>query len=288
MGHFPHMFRCYHTVRSHAKLCYMPYGFYGAKFGYDLMATNTDFFKNMYFVFADCDDVADILEGLLPKTTKNGLQHIMRLGYPTLEKFLKDESYHTCNYKEILWTPRWSYSDLGGGSHFMEYKDSILTIPEKYPNLHLTLRPHPMLFAHLPQMGKMTEAEIKDYKKRIQDVGADLDQHGDANISIKKTDIFITDYSSLIVNFFMTGKPVIYCPMNDGYGKVYTKMMEGIYLAESYEDIERILKELSSGNDYLKQKREEILNSPDFLIYRDSTKNIIDCIVNDFRKQNEI
>ena len=282
MGHFPHLYRCYHLIRSNAKLCYIPYGFYGAKFGYDLMATNTDFFKNMYFTFADCDDVADILEGLLKDVPHHELRHIMRLGYPTLEKFLKDESFHQCNYKEVLWTPRWSYSDLGGGSHFLEYKDQILTIPENYKKFHLTLRPHPMLFAHIVQSGMMTQEDADSYKKRIKEVGADLDQHGDVNDTIRSTDIFITDYSSLIINFFMTGKPIIYCPMNDGYGSAYTKMMEGIYLAESYEDITRYLNELHNGNDPLKKTREAILESPEFKIHASASQQIVDCILMDF------
>ena len=284
MGHFPHLYRCYHLVQSNAKLCYIPYGFYGAKFGYDLMATNTDFFKNMYFVFADCDDVADILEGLLPKTTKNGLQHIMRIGYPTLSKFITDESYRQCNYKEVLWTPRWSYAELGGGSHFLEYKDQILEIPERYSNFHLTLRPHPMLMANIVQSGLQTQEQMDAYKARIKEVGADLDQHSDVNAAIKTTDIFITDYSSLIINFFMTGKPIIYCPMNDGYGAIYTKMLEGIYLAHSYEEVDHYLRELHNENDYLKETREKILNSSEFQIYKDSPQNVVNCILNDFRQ----
>ena len=282
MGHFPHLYRCYHLVQSNAKLCYIPYGFYGAKFGYDLMANNTDFFKNMYFTFADCNDVAEILKGLLKDVSHPEYRHIMQLGYPTLEKFLKDKSYHTCNYHEVLWTPRWSYSNLGGGSHFLEYKDQILGIPEKYNNFHLTLRPHPMLFAHIVQSGKMTQKEADDYKQRINDAGAALDQHGDVNATIKNTDIFVTDYSSLIINFFMTGKPIIYCPLDDGYGKTYTKMLEGIYIANNYDEVDHYLEMLHKGNDPLKNKREEILKSPEFSVYRDSTENIVSCILDDF------
>ena len=125
-----------------------------------------------------------------------------------------------------------------------------------------------MLLANVVKTELMTQEEVNAFKKRIQDIGADLDQHSDVNNAIKKTDIFITDYSSLIINFFMTGKPIIYCPMNDGYGSIYTKMLEGIYLAHNYEEVEHYLKELHNGNDYLKEKRAEILDSPEFQIYK--------------------
>ena len=284
MGHFPRQLRAYNLIKNN-RICYIPYGFYGAKFGYDLMAENRSFFCNTYLVFCDCQDVKDILESLFPDTTANGLQRFVNLGYPTLEKFLRPE-FRVCNYRNILWAPRWSYSEMGGGSHFMEYKDLIFNVKEISGNYHLILRPHPMTFANVVGSGLMSETEVQDYKQHIIDVGAELNQHTDINETIKRTDIFITDYSSLMIHYFMTGKPVIYCPSKDPFDKTYTKMLEGIYIAKSWDNIEQYLTDLSNGNDWLKEKRMEILKSDEFTIHAHATERIVDFLINDMESDH--
>ena len=129
----------------------------------------------------------------------------------------------------------------------------------------------------------MTAAEITAYKEQISEIGI-LDSNNNVNKTMETADILLTDFSGIIIQFFMTGKPIIYCPSNSIHPiPVLNRMLEGCYIAESWEDIQHYLKMLSEGNDPLKEKRTEILNNEEFTVHRNAVNNIIEYLYNDFR-----
>ena len=276
--HYPRKLRSFHTVKK-AKLCYTPYGYNLSELGFYLIENNRMFFRDISFLFSDSDDTVRLLEKMFPETVKHGTQHFLTLGYPALSsiEFKDCLEYHT-----VLWTPRWSYSENGGGSHFLEYKDQILSIKDISPDLDLILRPHPQLFANMQEQGFMTETEIADYKERVRNSAA-FDINNNVNTTMENADILLTDFSGIIIQFFMTGKPIIYCPSNSIHPiPVLNRILEGCYIAESWNDICQYLKMLSEGNDPLKEKRKEILVDHEFIVHKQAVSNIIQCLYDDF------
>jgi CDP-glycerol glycerophosphotransferase (TagB/SpsB family) len=99
------------------------------------------------------------------------------------------------NSESILWTPRWTTEEIYGGTTFFAYKDKILTLKAKHPNIELVLRPHPFTFQHALNLGKMTERDIENYKKSVKEHGASFDKNEMVGDTFRKTGILITDYS---------------------------------------------------------------------------------------------
>ena len=63
----------------------------------------------------------------------------------------------------------------------------------------------------------------------------------------------------IIADYFMTGKPIIYCHKTDMFNELSRKMSEGFYWAKNWEEVEKILNNLKTGKDELKEKRLQIL-----------------------------
>ena len=49
--------------------------------------------------------------------------------------------------------------------------------------------------------------------------------------------------------FFLMNKPIIYCPSQIELNKEYQYILRGMYLATSWNEIEKIIKRLVNGND---------------------------------------
>ena len=82
--HMPSELRSDNVVKF-TKICYVPYGFTGSDVFLGL-ATDSDFFRNVYLGFMDSIKTIDVLNKKFDYTIKNGLQHFYDVGYPAYEK----------------------------------------------------------------------------------------------------------------------------------------------------------------------------------------------------------
>lgn len=266
-------------VVKKAKICYIPYGFIGAKVFEN--NTHSEFFRNVYIGFMDSKEECESMNRTYKHNVKRQYQKFVDLGYPVLEKFL---GMNDCSeVKEVLWTPRWSYDARVGGSHFMEYKDEILELGKIQDGLEVTIRPHPLTFPNMIKEGKMTQEDVDNYLETVKEKAVQIDSNEMVEESIKKADILITDFSSIIVMYFLTGKPMIYCKCELELNDIYKNMLRGAYIANSWDDVKKYVKEICSGNDYLKEIRQEIINT-EFKNIRDSKRNIVNYIIEDYQK----
>ena len=92
---------------------------------------------------------------------------------------------------------------------------------------------------------------------------------------LERTGILVTDISSIIVSFFMTGRPIIYCVCELPPSEDFKEMLEGIYVAENWEDVKKYISRLINGDDFLREKRIEILHRDSFQVHCNSTENIV-------------
>lgn len=280
--HMPPLLRSDYVVRF-AKICYVPYGMVGS----DVFINNNinkDFFRNVYCEFVDISEIQRILLKKYKRNVKKGYQHFLLIGYPALMRYFNYEFRD--NYTNILWTPRWSCHPVLGGSNFFEYKDCYLKLAKNYPELSCRIRPHPMLFENFIKEGLLSELDCINYRKMAEKCKVEISEGNDLDKDFYDTDILITDFSSIIPQFFMTKRPIIYCTSHIRFNSFYQGLSKGMYIANTWKDVEDYIKMLKEGNDYLYNIRLEIVNklSSEHI---DSEKKIVDYLVNDYNKKSK-
>ncbi|MBR3050680.1 MAG: CDP-glycerol glycerophosphotransferase family protein [Selenomonadaceae bacterium] len=245
-------------IAKFAKVCNISYGATLSKIFSDRLFNDyPNFWRNVYMLFTSGESVKNLFAENFPQNLSMNYQHVEFLGYPALEPYYKLEKEPSAA-KCIMWSPRWNFDDKIGGSHFMEYKDKFVALSKK--NVELILRPHPDLFNELMKKKFMSRDDILAYEEVLkanniyrQTTLAEMYK------SSRKVDIFLTDYSSIMIQFFLTGRPIIYCE----YPKAapfpeYAEMFSAMYTAHSWKDVERYLEDLLAGNDPLLERRQEI------------------------------
>ena len=270
-----------------AKVCVISYGATLAySFAERLFNDFPDFYENVYMMFCSGETIKTLAE---KKFTMNlTRQQFEFYGYPELKSFYLLEKTPSAK-KRILWTPRWTPGERDesrvGGSHFLSYKDNFLALIERCgDNAEFYFRPHMNLFRELVRNGDMTNEEVAAYKKNLDE--AHVIRHTDLSgmdKSIRDIDIFITDYSSIIIDLFLTGRPVIYCKFPNAVPlPEYKEMFKAMYIAQSWQDVERYLGDLMADKDPLFDRRQEIAKKI-YKKHEHATEQIIERIVRDFK-----
>ena len=274
-------------IVKHAKICILSYG---ASLAYVFVNRQIrdylPFWQNVYMIFCSSQDVKTEVIKKFPQDVNMGYKHIEFLGYPVLNDYymLKKEPGTTTR---ILWTPRWNIEHTIGGSHFLDYKDNIIAFSQKYgEKISLYFRPHPNLFGYLVEMELMTEKEIEQYEDLLREnkIVFDTSNYSDMAEHIANIDIFLTDYSSIMIEFFLTGRPIIYCEFSYAVPlPEFEEMFAAMYIAHSWEEAENYLDDLIAGNDPLFEKRQEIAKK----IHEQhvgAAQRIVDRVIKDFNQ----
>lgn len=278
--HMPPILRSDNVIRF-SKICYVPYGFVGSD---DLseIVTNKDFYRNVTYGFLDAQNNLEILRNRYRSNIKKGLQHFDIIGYPAYEKFFGCKKSFG-KIKKILWAPRWTYDEKIGKSHFFEYKDSFIRLKEKHPDIHLAIRPHPMMFSNFVRKGLMTVEEIDDYKEVLESEGIELSLNNSMEHDMKTTDILISDFSSIIPMFYFMNKPVIYTDANMNLNKEYSDIMENSYIAKDWSQVEAFIDKLIEGIDSRSIQRELDIKKQ-YKLHHNASKKIVDTLVGDYKR----
>lgn len=271
-----------YMMMRYAKCCYIPYG-YSFTDDYAHLLVNPLFYPSLYFAFPASENTLKIMEKPVLKRINQGLQHFEYLGYPPFEPFLELQKPQQSRVKTVLWTPRWSYNSRIGGSHFFEYKDYFLELNNIYPELKCVFRPHPMMFEEFEKKGLMSAQDISDFISLIESNGIDYDHGIPVLESFKKTDLLITDISAIMIPFFITGRPMIYCDSGCSFSEAEKDLQECIYIARNLDELKYYVKEIERGNDYLFEKRQALIRR-EFSKSEDSVKRIARRIMKDFEE----
>lgn len=276
-------------VVKFAKVCVISYGATLAyNFAYRLFDNYRSFYRNVRFMFASAETVKTVMEKKFRRNVEANNLHVEFFGYPALKNFYRLER-EPSDKKRILWTPRWSPTQkadkaLIGGSHFMEFKDKFVALNQRYGDkVELFFRPHINLFRELIAAKIMSKDQVVAYRKALQD--NHVTRHADLaelDKNIRNVDIFIADYSSILVELFLTGRPIIYCPLKSAEPlPEYADMFAAMYTARTWKDVERYLDDLLAGNDPLLTKRLAVAEKI-FAAHKDAAEKIIDRLARDF------
>lgn len=251
------------TIAGYAKICYVDYAFILTRELREV-CQNKRFFRNIYYFFAEDIMAKKFNINRFRISHNKGYRKTISIGYPVLEDFIRNGSKYERQDDglfRVLWTPRWTEDKQLGGSNFMKYKDKALHIPDMGEQFHLIFRPHPMTFSHLISINRMTEEEaehyIEEYSKNDR---LEYDTSKDYTGVFWNTNVMITDISSVIVEYFVTGKPIIYCKTGAIPDEFFAEVLKVLYVVDTWEEAEEVLRKLAQGIDPLKQMREQKIN----------------------------
>ena len=122
----------------------------------------------------------------------------------------------------VLWNPhfdvRFNGTRCGGGySTFLRWRDFL---PEEFarrPDLAFVIRPHPLFFSSMEDRGVLTLEQIEDFRRRCAAAGnIRIDRSPSYPPVLAAANAMISDLSSLIIEFGVSGKPI--CHLHNPQG----------------------------------------------------------------------
>lgn len=281
-------------VANYSKACYIPYGF--------TLCTTNDIslsegtLRHVYMHFAENDIQREYAQKIFDGFDDSVLRRSVSVGYPLLdvvkEHAQKDGSAFDAmhNTFRVIWTPRWTTDVKNGisGTSFFKYKDKMVSFFKKNVHDQFVFRPHPLAFENFIKTGEMTASEVKKYLSNFNNVNMVYDKRDSYLNTFKNSDVLITDFSSIIMEYLFFDKPIIICEANTMvYNKIMIDISECMYKAENWKDVEKYINDLKNGIDPLKDKRRSVMEKYSKIYDGGVANRIIDEIKKDFRKEKK-
>lgn len=273
-------------VSKFAKICYVHYGILIFNGEVEKSVYPLDFFKDVSLVFSESPYHKKVLETIV-STCKIRPEFVLT-GYPRFDGLntFRNANSNVWNYKEhtkfrLLWTPRWCTNE--NTCNFFDYKDVLLDYCIRNSDIDFVFRPHPQAFVGWNATGELPEEEANKYREQYtQNKNTSIDTSGEYLETFYSSDCLITDISSIIPEYFLTGKPIIYCNKTKMFNDFGNIISQGFYWVENWNELESTLDMLRSGNDPLKEKRQELIKSEFYIPKEGSGYLIKEAIKNDF------
>lgn len=246
-------------IVKYALICNVPYGAGTTKEMCEV-GINNDYFYNVFCFFSTDEGEKEYYKKRFYTGFMLGVTTCYPYGAIGLERMLKKRSYKaTVPFKKtIIWTPRWSTDPVVGGSNFFNYKQLILDIAKEQPDVLFIIRPHPLMFDNFIKTGEFTAqeaAQFKDYCSREKNII--LDQSKEYTETFLFSDFLVADISSIIPEYFVTQKPIIYCRSNIDfhYTKAAREMLDSCYSARNSTELRELIFRLINDEDTKSDER---------------------------------
>lgn len=272
-------------VSQYARTCYVPYGIQTIGGDVERMVLTSEC-ANLYYFFMDNAVRKNVISDVMKGTCFATEGHLVYLGYPGIDMLLKHSEIKRVDDKifTVLWLPRWNNSE--NNCHFFEYKDVLVEYAKKYDDCRIMLRPHPLCFSNFINKGEMTEEELTQLRKDYS-APNEIDETGNYIEAFSASSVLVADETSLIAEYFLTEKPIIFCEKETHFSLLMEKLIEGCYVINSKEELIFILEQLKNGNDTLKMKRKEIAKATLLDYGTSAASNIKEELWNDFTCEYE-
>jgi len=190
------------------------------------------------------------------------------LGYPKITRLIQNDSKFVDVWKikdkgvkRIIWAPHHIWA---GYSNFLEYKDLMLEISEKYKNqIQIAFKPHLCLYDSLIQIANWTKEEVDAYYIQWETM-PNTQLVTDAWIDLFLTsDAMILDSISFMAEFSLTGKPACVLSRKENgervmkFNELGEKLLFHLYQASNSSDVTNFIEDIVlNENDYKKTERD--------------------------------
>lgn len=207
------------------------------------------------------------------------------VGHPMLDLFNKKENVENKDY--VIYAPHWAIASKKNENNinistFDKNGELILKFAQNHPEINWVFKPHPTLKTALGRIGWSTESIENYYNewKKIALVSYDSD-YVDLFLASKA---MITDSGSFLLEYFVTGKPLIHLIAESACNMPYkqlNKCFNSFYKVYDNQELEECLSEIILRNQDNKfNERKKLLEESKFL-EENAANNIIkdlDCV----------
>lgn len=251
-----------------ALTCYIPYYFPIETHDIDCGLRFHKYIENYYIL----DDYTK--QKYLKKSPE--LQHSLKsVGYPYLDYFsgkdFKEGDYY-------IYAPHWTICNKGLAYGTFEWNGKyILDYAKLHPEIKWIFKPHPLLKKALVDCSLMTESEVAEYYSEWDKLGIKYESGNYLGL-FEKSKMMITDCSSFLGEYFVTGKPLIHLMSGKSqFRESDNPILKTYYRAENLDELKLLMEQLPQ-NDSKKSLREETLAKIG-LKNNNASQNILDDIL---------
>lgn len=275
------------NMASYTKICYIPYGF--VLHTENKLVLSEDFLSNLYIYFAENSGQDDYAKKVFNKLNDDKVHFSFDLGYPVLDTLKVDLINQNSAFNElnnclkVIWTPRWTIDNNISGTSFFKYKDNFIDYFNKNFNDQLVFRPHPMTFKNFVDSGLMTLEEVNEYISNFDNYNMTYDVKDSYYDTFYDSDILITDFSSIVVEYLFYNKPIIMCERNEKkFNKSMREITKCLYIANNWKEIVKYVNDIKNGVDPLKKERQKLIAKYKKIYDGNVSDRILKVIKNDY------
>ncbi len=228
------------------------------------------FYRNIYFSFAQVEEERKYGLEQFGKGQAEGFQRVENYGPVVMDDFVKSKNVKTGAWDGLhnnvkgMWTPRWTLDEKIGGSNFFRYKDFLFQYAKEHGDVDLLFRPHPMALDNFLKVGKMTKEEVEQFRNQCRDMeNVALDTDRSYGYTFWNSGFLVTDLSSIIVEYFVTGKPIIFCKTEHDqqeYLDFFKRILDISYVVNNQQELYEALEMMRKGEDPKKEERLQLIN----------------------------
>ena len=184
------------------------------------------------------------------------------IGHPILDQYLQPVE-KTEPVEFVIYAPHWSFALIGVRrkttlSSFLENGRQILEYAQRHPEFKWVFKPHPLLYKELIKRGVWAREDVDAYYEEWGKIGI-VCTDGDYIRLFRNAKALITDCGSFLVEFPMTGKPLVRLipkeldyPLFPAFEQLYKSFYEVRNLDEMYATFAQVLER---GEDPRKETR---------------------------------
>lgn len=238
-------------IAKYSKLCFVPYG--GALIinNHSIYQTeaNDIILSSVDYAFADSETMFAFMKKKM-KLCERKRKIVYYLGFPRFDLATQKK---VKNINTILWLPRWTTPNFKSQepSSFLKLYKQIFDYAERHKNINIIIRPHPLMFDTFIKEGFLSEEEYNLIIEKIkQSRNLALDENPAYLDSLNVADVLLADFTSIILEFFATTKPIIYLGNVDKIDENYSDIVSTFYNLAEWDAINRQLDELIEGFDW--------------------------------------
>jgi len=282
-------------ISAFARVCYVPYATTLFRGEVDQIVHPEPFFSAASLVFAESAIARDRLIERFKSCPWFREETFVLSGTPKLDYFGTKEASGATPWKRgstsentrILWTPRWWTND--GSCHFFDYNAYFTDFCARHEHVDFAFRPHPLSIQNFLNTGELTAADVErmDLSYRMSSNMA-IDREGAYQATFLTSDILVSDISSMMIEYLVTGKPIVYTHRVDLFNGLGRTLSEGFYWVRNPEELTATLEMLMGGHDPLRKKRMELIKKLLFMPKRGAGWGIKETIRTDFTRQRSI
>jgi hypothetical protein len=272
------------SVRTTAKFalcCDVPYAI--RTLGGTNLQQMPEYHQLMFLQFPPTDAQSRFYRSSLPEWKWAGTSYA--IGHPILDQYLKLlPEAEFAGY--VIYAPHFSFPLAGLKrqvvlSSFLENGRQILEYAKKHTEFKWLFKPHPLLYKELIRRGVWSKEDVDAYYAAWGEIGS-VCTDGDYIRLFQNARALITDCGSFLVEFPMTGRPLIrLVPRELKYPlfPIFEKLYASFYVVRDLDEMYKTFAQvLERGEDPQKEERLKAVRDLGLMGDRTSAERIMDVL----------